>query len=51
MMGTFTDGWRFPSITLIEQKKRITMTRAFLLMVYSMDGDSPRTCYGATIFG
>jgi hypothetical protein len=25
--------------------------RAFLSKVYSMDGDSPRTCYGATIFG
>jgi hypothetical protein len=24
---------------------------AFLLMVYSMDGDSLRRCYGATLFG
>jgi hypothetical protein len=35
MMGTFTDGWRFPSITLIEQKKRITMTKARLDGLYS----------------
>jgi hypothetical protein len=25
--------------------------RAFLLMVYSIDGDGPRTCNGATLFG
>ena len=26
-------------------------TRAYLLMVYSLDGNAPRTCYGATLFG
>jgi hypothetical protein len=25
--------------------------RAFLLMVYGVSGDTPRTCYGATLFG
>ena len=25
--------------------------RASLLMMYSLGGDSPRTCYGATLFG
>jgi hypothetical protein len=25
--------------------------RAFLLMMYSMGGETPRTCYGATLFG
>ena len=25
--------------------------RAYLLMVYSLDGNAPRTCYGATLFG
>jgi len=25
--------------------------RAFLSKVYSVDGETPRTCYGATIFG
>jgi hypothetical protein len=27
------------------------IARAFLLKVYSKDGDAPRTCYGATLFG
>ena len=26
-------------------------SRAFLLIVYSMSGETPRTCYGATLFG
>jgi len=29
----------------------ISNARAFLLMVYSIDGDAPRTCNGATLFG
>jgi hypothetical protein len=33
---------------VIAQMVRI---RAFLSKVYSVDGETPRTCYGATIFG
>jgi hypothetical protein len=29
----------------------IAHLRAFLSKVYSVDGETPRTCYGATIFG
>jgi cell division protein FtsX len=29
----------------------VQAARAFLSKVYSVDGETPRTCYGATIFG
>ena len=40
------DDWRRRGVEFTEPR-----LRAFHLMVYSIGGDAPRTCYGATLFG
>jgi hypothetical protein len=42
---------RLESIKPVLDAKLAEDTRAFLSKVYSVDGETPRTCYGATIFG
>ena len=42
------DALNLPPVPKCEGSRAV---RAFLLKVYSIDGDAPRTCYGATLFG